>query len=103
VQRLPQVVDRARERREVEDDVDGLVEIDVLDEVVVDEGEGVVTDVLEVLERARLEVVETENAITLPEQVVAEVGTEEAGSAGDDGRGHGAQKDIRGFGGLRAS
>jgi hypothetical protein len=31
------------------------------------------------------------------------VGAEKAGSAGDDGRGHGAQKDIGGFGALRPS
>jgi len=42
VQRLAQVVDRARERRQVVDDVDGLVDLHVLGHVVVDKQERVV-------------------------------------------------------------
>ena len=49
-ERLAQVVDRAGERGEVEDDVDGLVDLDVPDHVVVQERERVVADVFEVLE-----------------------------------------------------
>ena len=93
MQRLPQVVDGACERRQVEDDVHGLVDLDVLDHVVVHERERVVADVLEVGEGARLEVVHADDAVALPEQVLAEMGAEETGSAGDDRAGHGAADD----------
>ena len=72
----------------MEDDVDRLVDLDVLDHVVVHERERVVADVLDVRERARLEVVHADDAIPLREQVLAEVGAEEAGSTGDDCVGH---------------
>jgi hypothetical protein len=49
-----------------------------------DEREGaVVAAVLDVLQRAGLEVVEAEHAMSLAEQVLAEVRAEEAGAAGD--------------------
>jgi hypothetical protein len=44
--------------------------------------------VLEVLQRARLEVVNADHAIPLAEQVLAEMGAEKAGSAGDYSGGH---------------
>ena len=88
MQRLAQVVDRARQRGEVEDEVDRLVDLDVLDHVVVDEREVVVADVLDVRERARLEVVHADHAVALLEQVLAEMRAEKAGSAGDDCGGH---------------
>ena len=72
----------------MEDHVDRLVHVYLLNHVVVAEDEIVVTQVLEVLERARLEVVDADDAKPLAEQVFAEVGTEESGSAGDDGSGH---------------
>jgi len=65
MKRLAQIVDRARERSEVEDVVDGLVDLDVLDHVVVHEGERVVPQVLEVRQRARLEVVDADDAMPL--------------------------------------
>ena len=78
VQRLPHVVDRARERGQVEDEVDRLVDRDVLGDVVVQEEELVAAEVLEVLERRRLEVVDADHAVPLREQVVAEMRAEEA-------------------------
>ena len=68
----------------MKDDVDGLVDLDRLDDVVVQEREGFVADVLDIGERAGLEVVHAENAIALREQVIAEMGAEKPGSAGDD-------------------
>jgi hypothetical protein len=55
---------------------------------VVHEDEVVAAKMLDVLERARLEVVDAENAMPLPEQVLAEMGAEEPRSAGDDCAGH---------------
>ena len=84
VQRLAQVVDGAGERCQVVDDVDRLVDVDVLDHVVVDERERVVANVLEVDERARLEVVDADDPVAPLQQVVAEMGAEEAGAARDE-------------------
>jgi hypothetical protein len=55
---------------------------------VVQELEPVTPDVLDVLERARVEVVDTENAVAVGEQVVAEVGAKKARPAGDDDGAH---------------
>ncbi len=84
VQRKAQVVDRARERREVEHDVERLLDRDVLDDVVVQEDEPVVAKVLDVRERARLEVVEAQHAVTALEERLAEVRAEKACAAGDE-------------------
>jgi hypothetical protein len=73
VQRLPQIVDRARERGQVVDEVDRPRHVNVLDDVVVQELEVAAADVLEVRERRRLEVVDTDDAVALVEQVVAEM------------------------------
>ena len=74
VQRQPQVVDRARDRGEVVDDVDGLVDLDVLDGVVVSELElRPAADVRDVLETAGLEVVDADHPVVAPQQVVAEM------------------------------
>ena len=88
VQRLAEVVDRARERGQVEDEVDRPVDRDLLRDVVVQEEEVVAADVLEVLERRRLEVVDADNAVPLREQVIAEMRAEEPGPAGDHTRAH---------------
>ena len=58
-------------------------DVDVLGDVGVAELEFLVADVRDVLQRAGLEVVEAEHAMSLPEQVLAEVGAEETGAAGD--------------------
>ena len=73
----------------MEDEVDALVDLEVLRHVVVDEDEVVAPDVLDVRERADDEVVHADHAVTLREQVFAEVAAEEAGAAGDQGRRHG--------------
>src|SRR2546423_6409930 len=84
VQRHAQVVDRARERGQVEDDVDRLADLDVLDDVVVEEDEVAVPDVLEVRERARLEVVDADDAGAAPQQGLAKVRAEEPRAPGHD-------------------
>jgi hypothetical protein len=88
MERLAQIVDRACERRQVVDGVHRLVDLQVLDHVVVDEQESVVAQVLEVLERARLEVVHADDAVPLPKEVLTEMGAEKPGSPGDDSGRH---------------
>ena len=84
----------------MEDEVDRLVQFEVLHQVVVDEREVLVPDVLDVRERARDEVVDADHPQPLSEQVVAEMGAEEAGAASDNGGGHRADdtyglRDVR--------
>jgi hypothetical protein len=67
---------------------DRLVDLEVLDHVVVAEREVLVPDVLDVVERARVEVVDADDAIALVEQVLAQVRAEEARAPGDDGCTH---------------
>ena len=88
VERQAQVVDGARERGEVVDDVHRLVAHDRLDHVVVDELERVVAQVVDVLERRHHEVVEADHAVAALEERFAEVGAEEACSSGDERGGH---------------
>ena len=83
VERQPQVVDRACERCEVVDEVDRLVDRDRMADVVVEERE-VVAEVLDVRQRARLEVVETDDPMTSLEERLAQVGAEETGAAGHE-------------------
>ena len=70
------------------DEVERLVHADLVADVVVHEPELVVAEMLDVRERPGLEVVETENAMALLEKHLAEVGAEEAGATGDEGRWH---------------
>ena len=84
VQRQAQVVDRARRRGHVVDEVDLLLDEQRLGDVVLEEPELGRLDVLDVLQRAGVEVVDADHPVALVEQVVAEVGAEESGSAGDD-------------------
>ena len=90
VQRQPQVVDRARRRGEVVDEVDVLGDVDVGGDVDVTEVERLVTDVGDVLQRPGLEVVEADHPVPVAEQPLAEMGPEEAGAAGDYAGAHGA-------------
>ena len=83
VQRQPQVVDRAGRRGEVVDEVDVLGNVDLLDDVDVAEVEGVVADVLDVLQRPRLQVVDADHPMALAKQVLAQMGAEEPGASGD--------------------
>ena len=57
---------------------------------------GLVADVGDVLQRPGLEVVDADHPMALPEQVLTEMGAEEAGPAGDDAcahRGEGYRQD----------
>jgi hypothetical protein len=58
---------------------------------VVYEQEAAVTDVLDVLERGRVEVVHADNAEPTFEEVLAEVRAEKAGPPGHDGGRHGVR------------
>ena len=91
LQRQAQVVDRAGGAREVVDEVDRLVDPDPVDDVLVHEREAIVPEVLDVLERARLEVVDADHPVALLDQVVAEMRAEEPGAAGHDRGSHAAQ------------
>jgi hypothetical protein len=84
VQRHPQVVDRARERGEVVDEVDGLVDLEMLGQVVVAEDEVVAPDVRDVAQRARHEVVHADDAMAARKEGVAEVRPQEPRAARDD-------------------
>src|SRR6476660_2116225 len=88
MQRHPQVVDRAGEGCKVVDDVDGLCDVQVQRDVLVDEEELFPPEVLHVLERARVQVVDADDAIPLRDEVIAEMGTEKPGPASNDGRRH---------------
>jgi hypothetical protein len=88
MERQPEIVDRAGGARKMEDEVDRLVNLDVLDQVVIEKEESLVTDVLDVLERARVEVVDAKDAMSLLEQVLAQMRAEESGSPGYDGGRH---------------
>ena len=87
-QRQAQVVDRARDRREVEDEADRALDRDRLHHVVVDELEIVAPQVLDVLERGGLEIVHADHVVPLREQVLTQMGAEKAGSPRDDRSGH---------------
>src|SRR6185437_11351814 len=90
-----QVVDRARRAREVEDVVDALREEEGLGDVVVYEEEVLaVFQVLDVLQRARVEVVDADDAVALAQEEVAQMRPEEAGPAGNDRGGHGIHRVV---------
>ena len=82
VQRQPRVVDRARRRRHVVDEVDPLVDLVVACDVEMLEPEVVALQVLDVVERAGVEVVDADDPVAAVEQVVAEVGAKKARAAG---------------------
>ena len=65
VQRQARVVDRARRRGEVVDEVDRVVEEERLGDVAVQRDEARVVDVLDVLQRPRVEVVDADHAVAL--------------------------------------
>ncbi len=84
MQRHAQVVDRARQRGEVEEVVDLLVDEEGIDHVVVPEREPIVAQMLDVLERRDDQVVDADDAMPLLEQVFAQMRAEEAGTARDE-------------------
>ena len=67
VQREAQVVDRRGGRREVVDEVDGLFDEVGLDDVEVEVDEVLAADVLDVGQRAGLQVVDTHHAVAAPQ------------------------------------
>ena len=73
VQRQPQVVDRRGRRGEVVDEVDRLIDEVRLDDVEVHMDEVVAADVLDVGERAGLQVVDADHAMAAREQLIAQV------------------------------
>ena len=78
VQGQARVVDRAGRAGEVVDEVDGPVDPHEFGQIVVDELELGLADVLDVLERPRIEVVDADHAVSLLEQELAQMRTEEA-------------------------
>src|SRR5581483_11596126 len=82
------VVHRAGKRREMEHEVDGLVDGDRFGDVVIQEGERVVLEVRDVLERAGLEVVDADDPMPFVQQSVAQMRRQKAGAAGDNGSRH---------------
>ena len=67
------------------DEIDRLVDLETLDQVVVAEDESLVADVLDVLKRSGVEIVHTDDAVAVSyvEEVLAEMGSEEARPAGN--------------------
>jgi hypothetical protein len=92
-----QIVDRARRACKVIDDVDLFVDLEVAGDVVVDEDEAVTAEVLDVLQRARLQAVDADNAASFVHEVVAKVRAEEA-CAPCDHRGRHRIDATQGFG-----
>ena len=84
----PRVVDRARRRGEVVDEIDLAVDLDRLRQVLVQEGEPVVADVLDVLQRTGVQVVDADHAVALGQQPIAEMGAQEPRSPGDHAGAH---------------
>jgi hypothetical protein len=79
----------------VVDEVDRLRDIDLLGDVDVAELERLVADLGDVLQRPGLEVVDADDPMPVPEQSFAEMGTEEAGAAGDYAGAHGGDPSER--------
>jgi hypothetical protein len=70
----------------VEHVIDFAGNVDVLGDVVVDEPEVAASNVLDVLERSRLEVVDADDPMALSQQVFAEVRAEKSRAPRDDSR-----------------
>jgi RNase P/RNase MRP subunit p29 len=84
LQRQAQVVDRAGRAGQVVDEINWLLDLEVARQVEVEKEELLASVVLDVLQRPRLEVVDTDHAVAAPEERVAEMRSEEAGTARDD-------------------
>src|SRR6478672_5567355 len=83
-----QIIDGAGQSREVVDGVDRLVDLQVERHVLVDEEEIVAPQVLDVLQRPRVEVVHADDAVVLRDEVVTEVRAKEPGSTSHNCRRH---------------
>src|ERR671921_2290769 len=88
VQRQPQVVDRGRRRGEVVDEVDVLVDEVRRDDVALPEDELGHADVLDVVQRPRLEVVDADDAVATAQELVAQMRPQEPGATGHEAGGH---------------
>ena len=88
VQRQPQIVDRARGRGEVVDEVDRLLDEQRLGEVVLDERELRRADVVDVLQRPGVEVVDADHPVAVGEQMVAQMRAEKSRPSRNDARAH---------------
>ena len=73
LQRQPGVVDRARRAREVKDEIDRLVDRNVARHIVAEEREGVPVKVFDVLQAARLEIVDADDAVAAGDEVLAKM------------------------------
>ena len=83
VQRQAQVVDRRGRGGEVVDEVDRLLDEVRLDDVGVEVDELVRPDVVDVCQRAGLEVVHADHAVAAAQQLLAQMRSEKSSAAGD--------------------
>jgi hypothetical protein len=87
--RVLEVVPRARRAREVQDGVDGAFDVDVLGDVVLPQVEGGNAEkIFDVRDPARQEAVDREHLPPPTEQRPTKMGTQEPGATGDDGARH---------------
>ena len=87
-----EIVDRARRARPVQHVVHGPVDVDVLRDVVADELESRGSRRCAMLAMSPVsEIVDADDGMTAIEQRFAEMGSDEAGGAGDDGSWHGVR------------
>jgi hypothetical protein len=91
-----EVIDRARGARPVEDNVDRTLDVDVVRDVVLDEGEVAVREVRDVRGAAGQEVVDADDRPPAVEQRLGEVRSDDSGGAGDDGSGLGKEESSPG-------
>ncbi len=88
LERQAQVVDRAGGAREVEDEVDRLVDLEMPRQIVVQEDKALAAEVLDVLERSGLEVVHADDPEPVRDEGIAEMRAEKACTSRDDGGRH---------------
>ena len=72
-ERQAEIVDRARRACQVVHDVDGLGDLEMLRDVVVQEHEALAPEMLHVLERAGLEIVDADDPVAVGDEEVGEV------------------------------
>src|SRR6266404_4958842 len=94
--RVLEIVDRARGRREMQDRVERARDVDEVRDVLLDEREALVAEKRrDVVRRPRQEVVDADDVVTLREQAFAEVGADETGAAGDEDPRHSGDLERR--------
>ena len=72
--------------------VDGPIDVDVVRDVVLDEGEVAIDQVRDVRRVAGQEVVDADDGVAAVEQGFGEMGADEAGGSGDDDSRHGGSQ-----------